>query len=314
MDDLFSEIMNDPDYLGVFAQFSGKTGNEKGVFYVESNDDKEFWSYFVEKYLNSEFEVLCYEQSNGKENSGKRKIESLYVNLHERQICGIDSDYDYLLENGNSKDNKYIIHTYVHSKESLLCCLESLVKIKRKYHYKHIYDFDIETFIKKLADISYIYLPKFLYLKDKVLESEFYECFYISKENVNSKELWDLIKDRLDTFFEKEHFGNDYTLFLTNIKELGFNRENAYQFIRGHKLNDVVVNVFSYIKKEQISSDIKHFSACCQRTEIKDKVNEIHNFYNMKRCIPTLIEINKDFTDNVFFKKIEESIIGLTTK
>ncbi|PSU86981.1 hypothetical protein C0W35_21905 [Photobacterium kishitanii] len=312
MTDPFSEIMNDPDYIDIFVKISGATGNEKGVFYVESNDDKEFWSFFVERYLNSEFEILCYEQSSGKENSGKRKIESLYVNLNERQICGIDSDYDYLLRNENLNNNKYIIHTYAHSKESLLCCLDSLIGIKNKYHYKSIYNFDIGMFIKSLSDISFTYLPKFLYLKDKVSESKFYECFCISKENVNDMDVWDLIKSRLDSFFEKEVFDNNYTLFLTNISELGFNNDNAYQFIRGHNLNDIVVNVFSYIKKEQISSDIKYFKRCCQGQEIKDKVSEVHNFYAMKRCIPTLIEVNKDFTNNIFFKKIEESIVGLT--
>lgn len=306
----FSNYLTNSNYVKAYGF------NNKGIVYIENERDLSFW----EKMINEihperyEFKRAVIEGSSIR---GKRALEKLYENLNEDVLVAIDSDFDYLSPNRNKyskhvNENKFLLHTFSFSRESVLCNPKTLNHVLSCIKYFIPSDYKFDAFIIKLSKICYNYLLPFCYLMEKNIfvidEADFHKPLSSIKNEFHLQdwpEAESKIKELTQKLMEKITNQIEYKEFVNFLHSLGVNEETAYRYISGHVLKDDIIDTIIHdITIDLKNSEIEVIKKECTGKMIHDRIKALRNHFESSCSFNTLLENSNTIEDDEVYIKI----------
>lgn len=180
----FNDILKSQKYIQASSKL--KCGIIKKYLYVENPGDRSFWEFITNKVYPNMFEVKVASQDKA---LGKSTLQADYHKLNPSYLVGIDSDYDYICPERNKYsgylvENKYILHTFGYSRESLMCCIDAINNIITKAYYREPVVCEIIDAVISYSKTIHYALCVFSYLHNKDVtnnrEDEFREAISIT--------------------------------------------------------------------------------------------------------------------------------------
>ena len=287
---------------------------------VESDADVDFWKFILTTTLpHIQFEFFPQSMQNG---SGKKEVLLLKNYTDRELVLCIDADYDYLLQKTEFISKPFVFHTYVYAIENIFSYAEGLKETLEKALNMERSDipnafgtegvtFDFKTFFKKYSAIIYDWLSYSLYsekIKDGLLSREncgkmagFDKFYNIENDLIELK-----IKLEKESVIFKNQYENsdDFYSFLKQLNDLGFNKNNAYLFLRGHDLFDsVTVKLLKFIGYNLLQ--IKYDEL--RKSNREKEITSLNKLLKTKHFEQHLKQ-NQSFQSNLFYQKIELDI------
>ncbi|WP_205953903.1 DUF4435 domain-containing protein [Pantoea stewartii] len=325
----FNDAFSDPAYIQGFTLIT--TGVVKGIFYVESQNDIGFWRYLIDDIFPGDYEIKPAAQL--KEN-GKRTLEPEYSKLHKKYLVGVDSDMDYLCPRRSAYSeelnrNPYVMHTFSYSKESLQCSIYSIEDIVSRLIFDDEIENEIADALLSFSHVIYEALLVHLFRHNKNPQSHndglFWDQLKLT-DNANIISPKDLkvnnavinsIQSRVTAFISTYQITQEELLefrsFSDELSLKGFDKDNAYQFIKGHILHD------TYVYPALVLHRNKHYNhekgKIGRECRLPSKIGErqvrfgaLDNFYNSRNVIDTMINNNLNYTRCSAYIKIQNKI------
>lgn len=284
--------------------------NLQKVVLVEGKSDVLFWGNVLSKFCPNQFEIYPYINYPSFESSSKSALMKHYSGFVDKDfiIC-VDSDYDYLLRK-ETINHPFIFHTYVHSVESYQCYAPSLPTILQTFLDTEGSDFD---FVDLMARYSSIIYPLLVYSLFSMHTDGEFDADNCSKEigfeiirdiNADLENLLQKVKGQCVIYGAKYDLLPEFIAFKESILALGLTEQNAYLFIRGHDLLDKVVvkfliNIANPLRRAEFDRR--------KEGDDKEKLAQ-YNEHLKKNNFWKLLKNNTNFTDCVFFQKIENDL------
>jgi|GEM_PF-3897476 len=329
----FTQYLTDPKYISAY-DFDGK-----GIIFIEDENDERFWTEVIEDLAKNRYTFkIATKKSLGKGSDevkirGKGALTKLYDTLNKTVMVAVDSDFDYICPENSEcakklSENKFIIHTFSYSTESVIFCEKSINLISSKIRYNLKISFDINDEIKKISNIIFESFSMFAYLNNKGLSIEsskqYHEIFRFStsKEmfldknynlcpciineltiNSNNK------KEKYLKYIEDNGLLDEYTAYLEYLNNLGLQKDNVYRFIRGHDLEEkIVIPLLECLKHKILNDEISHID---QQTHSNEQIKEetkrkVINIFEEKMNLATMIYNDLSFKEDYIFNKIKE--------
>ncbi len=269
----FQDFFTNADYIGGYNAIREHdiSARDMGVVYVEDGSDVMFWREFIEKHFPNRYRFQT--ASNGV--TGKRALEKLYDTANKKALIAVDSDYDCIKAKFdtnhpfNRNHNHCILHTVGFSRESALIEKDSLQGFLQRCQYTVPHNINLTDFIDEFSQWAWFGLSRFItanyndryqFLAGIDLhheESAFHKCFNITDKQLICEDLTldhsllATVKDNLDNLFQKNNF-TDSDLQTTEkiLIELGINENNAYRFICGHTLEELIKAIHNQLLKK----------------------------------------------------------------
>lgn len=222
------------------------------AIHLENKNDEVFWGKVLKKaYPEGKFRFIASSRNEyGNETCGCTQCMQYYEFLDDKLWIAIDSDYRYLGEEPGIDVDHYVLQTYTYSFENHFCFGPNL-NSALEYCLGRKTDFDFDEFVKSYSYIIYPVLVWQLYLHNinqelfplsvfhRLLSVTVPKKFYLK----NGAPVLDIIKDRtrkMISHFYKEYPDADLTWFEARCNSLGVRRDNAYLFVRGHNIYDLI--------------------------------------------------------------------------
>lgn len=223
------------------------------AIHLENKNDELFWRHALHyAYPTGRFRFVSASRSfSGNVTNGCSQCLQYRDFLDEHFWIAIDSDYRYLTEEPDIDANHYILQTYTYSFENHFCYAENLNNALRTYCNGDL-PFDFEAFLKEYSRLIYPLLVWQLYLQGVDPEAFPKKVFHrllslqvgASGTKNNGASILKLLKERCNKMrihFERQYPEADPTWYEARCNALGVNRSNAYLFVRGHQLYDLIV-------------------------------------------------------------------------
>lgn len=304
----FEDVNFSEEYLKVYCLMTG----HDGFVFVEGLKDISFWEGILnDKDKGIHFDI-CNPTNNG--TKGKTVLKKFMSRANRYAIFAMDSDFDYLCP-GNSDDsefisnNKYIFHTLVYSKESIefqheileLCVSQIKLTTEIKFNFK--------SYLTEYSHLIYSLLKKYLLLKQNKVQlddSEFHGVITppglkISNNYAIEGAIFETMTQPISAFEQKldELINDTYDSenYYNELNEKGLRKDNAYQYINGHFLADMVVMpvIKQLIKKLNINETALIVQQCKNNpTIISERKNELKNILQSELNINTLLHCCKE--------------------
>jgi len=221
--------------------------------YVEGLKDKTFWYFIFKKFCPDKyFHFTVF----GNKKTIINKVSKYSIDI---PVYGcIDADYDYLKDCPNIKHSN-IFHTFAYSKENyscVPCCLNDLLVELTHTPNHNCCDFNI--FISKYSNLVYPVLQKIIE-KYECNESQNNAVKDISKFGQSLKpKSPDCINSFLITYENSLKKNNSFTNISFKLSRKYCFPNNAYLFVRGHDLFEIIIEVllccFLEIKKNEFAN------------------------------------------------------------
>lgn len=324
----FKEFLTNKSFVKAYV----KKDSLDGIIYLENEADRIFWEEFIGSGIKRKYGFKFGTMENPSAR-GKGVYNDMFAHANEAVLFAIDSDFDYLAENRSAiskviNQNKYIIQTFAYATENIKLSIEPIDECLRKFRYCDEHGFFISDFMTEYSRAIYEPLLKYLFLLDRRVELNLDESSFHNHVAPNNEEIkncffkreWSAFKSRISEFnktldlnlltSDAELFG----IFVEKSKAKGFNEENAYQFIKGHVLEDRIVNVIvSEIKSRVISMEVEKIKPIFKDNgkALGQKIKEIKNHFNQCCCFQTLIHGASRKKDNPIYQKINAHIESL---
>ncbi len=321
----FQDFFTNADYIGGYNAIREHdiSARDMGMVYVEDGSDVAFWRDFIEQYFPQHY---CFKTaSNGV--AGKRALEKLYNTTNIQALIAIDNDYDCIKAKFDSdhpfNTNPYILHTVGFSRESALIEKESLQNFLQKCHYTVSHNIDLMSFIHQFSQLAWFGLIRFItanYNKNyqSYIESKFHQCFNITDKQLICEDLTldhsllGTVKDNLDNLFQENHFSDDDLNTTQQIlTELEINENNAYRFICGHTLEDLIKKIHKDLLDTLYNKEIFVIREQFQENEIKARMKQVKNNFSQKFSLETFFTIYPINTNDKIHQKIIKQIQSL---
>lgn len=311
----FDNYVTNPDYLAAY-DFDGK-----GYLYVEDESDIPFWEEIVSQIIPNKYHVKPAVQ--GSESiRGKHHLEKRISQLHDKFLIAIDSDFDFICPNGrlpnslNINNNKFILQTYLYSRESFQFSREQLVKVMSKIKYTIKPEIDILKLVDIFSYNCFELLTKFIYLKEKKIsividgrsfrEKKLCEVLSIPKKSkITDKNfcinynLFNKHKSDIDSVTLKINplisDVDDYEAFKEDLDKKGLNVINACLFISGHVYESYINQIFEHVISLLLIQEIDKIKKEVDGVMVEDKINKVKKHFRDFCCYKTMIyqgEIN----------------------
>ena len=258
-------------------------GTEMYNLYIEDSSDAWFWEKFIKKSFPNKYRILSWSKR------GKCNLAPHYSEAKLEALIAVDSDFDYLCPNigyGNEfYSNPYLLHTFAYNRESVLIEKNSLQQFISDIKFTITHDIDINLFLKEFSALVFEGLIKFIHLKninkENLNHDEFHQCFHITDKtiitvNAQNKPIIDMtVLDSISNNFQ--NYFQHYTLSSleesnsrNHLLQLGVNQDNAYRFINGHKLEELVINIIN-----QLTATLSHLELNVIKQEFQgDQIGE----------------------------------------
>lgn len=221
--------------------------------HLENKNDELFWGQALRyAYPSGKFRFVSASRSfSGNIANGCSQCLQYRDFLDEHFWIAIDSDYRYLNQEPDIDANHFILQTYTYSFENHFCYGPNLNQALRD-----VCDgqqpFDFVEFLEQYSRIIYPLFVWQLYLQG--IDSELFpkRVFHrllslqvgANSTRNNGKPILDLLKQRvmkMRRHFERLYPEADPTWYEARCNDLGVTRQNAYLFVRGHQLYDLIV-------------------------------------------------------------------------
>ncbi|MCP1237696.1 DUF4435 domain-containing protein [Gluconobacter kondonii] len=328
----FTEYFTDANYISAY-NFDGK-----GIIYIEDENDKRFWTEVIENLARNKYAIKIATTKPSATNKseikvrGKGALTKLYDTLNKTVMVAVDSDFDYICPESSKNaeklsKNKFIIHTFSYSTESVIFCEKSIKSISEKIKYFIEIDFNINDSLKTISNIIFESFSMFVYLKNKKISLEntkkYNDIFSFSKKGeildndykLSESIIMELIvkseekKNKYLKYIEENSLLHEYNIYLDKVKSLGLNKDNVYRFIRGHELEEKIVMPileclkFKILHAEISAIELEEHVNTTTKEETKRKIN---NFFSNKLDLETIICNDRSFKEDYIFNKIKE--------
>lgn len=240
------------EYLGFANRLKGSAGVVE--VWVEDEYDIPFWHDVLEANSDIRFRITPYH--NSELNTGKGNILKNVQRLGPNLVACVDSDYDYLLDRESVfgkllRTNPYIVHTYTYSIENYNCHPATLGSLCVNATLEQT-DFDFELFFRKFSEAIYPLLMWSLMMRSERMENVLPFSYFrevVSFDMPLTEKNCDDALSRMAGRVKKavDGFAGGYPHLAGKMPELekrmaqkGVRRDNAFLFINGHILEDIV--------------------------------------------------------------------------
>lgn len=318
----FQDFFTNKKFIGSYnAVLSGNNEDKNnGIIYIEDASDGSFWEHFIGYCYPNQY--ICRPSSvNGKNVAGKRFLEKIYTEANEKAIVAVDSDYDYIASkkdvNHAFNHNKYIIHTYGFSRESVEIEKDRIQVFFKKCRLTIPNNVNLLDFINRFSELCFKGLTRYIVFLEannfnSMHNKDFHSCFNVLKTKLVDRNL-DLdfsvmvdIDRKIDLFFYDKNISaidiDNMKIFLNNI---GINEGNAYRFISGHVLYDLVKKIHRESLNQLMKSEAKNIRNNVNKGEIKSRVEQIRKKFISSFSIETHCStMNIDHNDSLHEKII----------
>jgi Protein of unknown function (DUF4435) len=278
---------------------------------IENEKDESFWRPIIESVIPNKTLVFYTFFREASTTKGKTDIKKYIDFAGKDLIFCIDADYDYLLQNTDYIGKPFVFHTYVYAIENIYSHAEGLKETLEQAINTEGVTFDFELFFKDYSSIIYDWLSYSLYsekIKDGILSRE--TCGKMAgfnKLNNIEKDLIELqikLEKEAETIKKQYESIDDFNSFRTQLNELGYNKNNAYLFLRGHDLLDrVTIKLLKFLGYNllQIKFDeLRQLGNIHKITALNKYLKTKHFERNLRR--------NQAFQSNYFYKNIVSDI------
>lgn len=317
-------------YAITFSKFKTHRKKNKGVIFVEDNDDKKFWAILASQHIPQLY------SENGKIQTGKG---ILLKKFSQNQLIAIDSDLDFICpKNSKSaikmgKNYNYILQTYVYALENLIYTdefLNEIFDIKFQMYEDH-HTNNIAKIIENLSTILFKPYTKYLFLKNEKIALPFTwekkiafcnskDYKKISNKQVNAikkilaldfkdyEQKISLLNSQLEQILNSQD-RKKYLKFYNSLQRKGLKPETTLFFVRGHDVEDfIILPLLYYIVQERLTIEETIIKNNFHNSQITARINNLHNNFN--KLTPSLedyfidVYIKKAMNDDYFLKKI----------
>lgn len=313
-------------YLLAAEKLKAKGARRRIVAYVESYDDVAFWRSLLGEFENDKvyFEVMLPSQTSLAKGKKMVLMNTLDEDaLGESLIACVDSDYDYLLQGRTNVSRRiiespFIFQTYAYAIENHQCFASSLHQVCVEATLNDRVTVDFELFLTQYSRIVY---PLFLwnvYFYRKHDNNTFSMSDFDSYTNVRHFNMahpevcLDGIRRGVEKKLrqlERDHAAEAEAVKAlgTELKGLGLNEENTYQFMQGHHIMDNVVMkmlmpVCTVLRRER-EEEIKRLAQHPQQCD-----NELAGYRNSQIDVASMIRRNYGYRDSELYNRIREDI------
>ena len=318
------------NYIDAFEDLKPKGVAKTILVYVESYEDRIFWSEILSQYESSkirfDIQLPSYNSlAQGKSKALERHNDLLTMGVGEYLIICIDSDYDYLLQNRNPQSqlvnqSKYIFHTYSYSIENLICYSDGLDRVCRQATTQNNDKIDFNELLKIYSNIIYPLFLWSVYLKsiddtDVMNLTEF--CNTVKLEgDVNIHQQGKPHLERLEIRVNSKivELQESFPAYIDEIISLepdlvllGLNADNAYLFIQGHALKDGFVMPFLKSLSKVLRSEIES-NIMSKALHIDQRQNDLKHYQNSVRDIETILILNTEYKSCFLYHKIKADL------
>lgn len=226
------------------------------AIHIENKNDEIFWGKVLKyAYPQGKFRFISGSRSySGMMTSGCTQCLQYKDFLDEHFWIAIDSDYRYLSLEPDFDAHHYILQTYTYSFENHFCYYvnaqaaidECLKPLDSGFNFEYFLTdysriiFPLLVWQLYLQDVSPGYFPKSVFHRLLTLP--------VGTRSIggNAEPVIRTLKDRtrkMIAHFRRDYPEADLTWYEKRCHELGVYRDNAYLFVRGHQLYDMMIAI-----------------------------------------------------------------------
>ena len=320
----FSRMIGSPAFIRAYNKF--QSGQVMGNIFVENPTDIPFWQHVVNAVDGSRYKVRPISKEQA---AGKRTLQKRYAALNQEFLVAVDSDYDFLCPDRHAEaqqmnNNPFVLHTYCYSRESFQCCHHSLGAITEILFFHQQFPSQIHEALIQYSYAVYPALCVFSYLHNKnwqqYSEGEFNlavrfnsgVCLINDELQVNDDAIIQLqtqVEAYSLSLYAAITDDADFDSFKTILTTRGITEDNAYMFINGHCLQDIVVKpmlekIAAVTRRSEKDSVAQMYPEPERLKTKRQKLNEIDNYYKNERQLSTLLSNGQAFVQDAFFSLI----------
>ena len=264
----FGDYFTNPNFVGGYNAIKEgkKEAFKKGMVYVEDDSDISLWKKFINQILPNKYNFTTATSSKGNKAEGKRVLEKMYPKANIKVLFAVDADYDFLTSNLDIshafRDNPFILHTYSFSKESVMLEKTQLDNFIQKCQHTQSHNADLEKFLVLFSEVAFDGLIKYLaFIKQhnfQIIEyNEFHQCFNIKSKiivtddlSLDNSVIHEVVVNLSHFFSQKNLAEADIQQMKVLFDSLNITRENAYRFISGHEIYDLIEEIHEQVTKK----------------------------------------------------------------
>lgn len=295
----FQSYLTNGNFIGAYnANKEGdKNSFEKGIVYIEDDSDQVFWEKFIDAVFPHQYNVQASIIDRPSQR-GKRALEKLYESANKKVLIAVDSDYDIICPSSNPQysgfllNNPFILHTCSYSKESVCIHKVHLNEFFKKIKHTIKHDINILSFLEKFSKVAFDGLVIFAYElnhgNEKLLiQDDFHKCFNILEQELINEDLTIneesilIIQNNLEHYFVDMNYPPDVMNQMQEyLINLGINVDNAYRFISGHTVYNLIFKVYSQLINKLKSMEIDRLKREFSGKELGNRVGQISDIFS----------------------------------
>jgi len=235
------------EYYRNEALMNGKTA----AVHLESAEDEDFWNGMLQlNHPGSYHYIYSSKSKRGNETSGRPECLSFCGFLDKFFFVCIDSDTDSVRKGRNSRTDDFVLQTYAYSWESLFCHIPELQTRFSEINIHPKRDFDFSVFLSQYSKTVIKGLAMAVEDEKKTDDSVFnilssiLETQCQADEMLNNGELYvKSIENELSDYATSSGKESGIKKGLEVLRKRGIDESNAYLYVRGHNLYDIVVYI-----------------------------------------------------------------------
>lgn len=270
--------------------------------YVEDSSDIWFWEKFIKEEFPNTYNIMPWSKR------GKCNLAPHYSKAKIEALIAVDSDFDYICNNtvyGNTfRNNPYVLHTFAYNRESVLIEKDNIQKFLMDIKFSIPHNIRVDFFLDKFSEIIFCGLANFIYLKnfrkEDLNHDVFDKCFHITDKEIiviNDENLptidisiLDEITQRFHEFFMGYNISPlEYREAKEYLNDLGINSKNAYRFINGHKLEDLIVKIVEKLTSSLLDLELEVIKKDFSGAEIGKRKKQVKKILNDESQIQTYL-------------------------
>jgi hypothetical protein len=239
--------------------------------HVEDFDDAVFWERTFNHYtvFQKKFNFIYHSLTpSGRDATGVNHCLEYAPYLNKQFFVCIDSDYRYLMQESGIDPNHFVLQTYTYSIENHYSYFDGLNEVCKKATGLENTIFDFEAFLLSYSHALYEALIWHLYFvkNDEVKFSKadftriisLQQCVVDYDISHNAQAVTEELSKRCLAKVQQltiEHPEIDIEKTKTYYETLGLHQDNAYLYVRGHNLYDLVCAIGNAIDEKLLSME-----------------------------------------------------------
>jgi len=249
----------DREHLAEYYRNEAIMNGDIAAVHLESAEDESFWDMVLQLHHPGKYYYVYSSKSKkGVETSGRSACLSFLGYLDKRFFVCIDSDTDSIRKGHLSRAEEFVLQTYTYSWESIVCHIPELQTRFKEINKSSKRSFNFTVFLKKYSKTVVKGLAMAIESEEKADDTVFNNLWSILKTQCKSAEMKNdgevyaqVISEQLTEYSKLTGKEARIDKGLEILANRGITDDNAYMYVRGHNLYDLIV----YIGKESFYND-----------------------------------------------------------